>query len=284
MSLPQQPRVTKKQKEQFREGLSIINRLYGSSANTLTLQLTGTPPGITGYHSSGWCLFEDAVSRLLKRTSLLCSMDETVDLYDPRFEGRESILGNEFEKVSAFFAALGVEGCGFVYESGFLNIINVLGAASKPPIHPENLAAILRSDKVNFTCGSDVELVIKKYRLFCEEVAGGVVILDFAANPREVTSWRMLYDAVEWSEDDMHLFSQAIVLFSKCQVLELGGHALTKETAAILTDALVRMPALKWVDFTLPGDRRLRWFDKDVEALLRNRLCEAPGLQVCFPR
>ena len=48
MSLPQQPRVTEDLKEQFREGLSIINRLYGSSANTLTLQLTGTPPGITG--------------------------------------------------------------------------------------------------------------------------------------------------------------------------------------------------------------------------------------------
>ena len=42
MSLPQQPRVTEDLKEQFSEGLSIINRLYGSSANTLTLQLTGT--------------------------------------------------------------------------------------------------------------------------------------------------------------------------------------------------------------------------------------------------
>ena len=108
-------------------------------------------------------------------------------------------------------------------EADFLNIINVLGAARKPPIHPENLAAILRSDKVKFTCGSDVELVIEKYRLFCEEVAGGVVILDFEATPTQVTSWRMLYDAVEWSEDDMHLFSQAIVLFSKCQNAEARG-------------------------------------------------------------
>ena len=311
MSLPQQPRVTQKQKEQFREGLSIINRLYGSSANTLTLQLTGTPPGITGYHSSGWCLFEDAVSRLLKRTSLLCSMDETVDFdgHDRRRKRRDSIF-DEFQKTpvfcavlgavgwkpvfepdflnddcsfsascsvrtrefdpmqkcSAFFAALGVEGCGFVSEVKFLNIINVLGAARKPPIHPENLAGILRSDKVKFTCGSDVELVIEKYRLFCEEVAGGVVILDFEANPREVTSFRTFYDAVKWSEDDMHLFSQAIVLFSKCQVLKLGGHALTKKTAAILTDALVRMPAWKLVDFTLPGDGTLRWFYEGTAA------------------
>ena len=225
MSLPQQPRVTEDLKEQFREGLSIINRLYGSSANTLTLQLTGTPPGITGYHSSGWCLFEDAVSRLLKRTSLLCSMDETVDFHDRRFygTGTDSFLGDPFRTISAFFAALGVEGCGFVYESEFLKIINELGAARKPPIHPENLAAILRSEKVKFTCGSDVELVIEKYRLFCEEVAGGVVILNFEATPREVTSSRTNYDPVEWSEDDMHLFSQAIVLFSKCQIAEARG-------------------------------------------------------------
>ena len=81
----------------------------------------------------------------------------------------------------------------------------------------------------------------------------------------------------------MHLFSQAIVLFSKCQIVKLGGHELTKETAAILTDALVRMPALKLVDFTLPADEISRWFDNDVEALLRNRLCEVPGLKVRFP-
>ena len=166
----------------------------------------------------------------------------------------------------------------------FLKIINALGAARKPPIHPENLAAILRSDKVKFTCGSDVELVIEKYRLFCEEVAGGVVILDFEATPTEVGSSQTYYrDPVEWSEDDMHLFSQAIVLFSKCQIVKLGGHALTKETAAILTDALVRMPALLLVDFRLSHDHPSRWFDNDVEALLRNRLCEAPGLEVCFP-
>ena len=173
-----------------------------------------------------------------------------------------------------------------MYQAEFLKIINVLGAARKPPIHPENLAAILRSDKVKFTCGSDVELVIEKYRLFCEEVAGGVVILDFEATPTEVRSisYSFYRDPVEWSEDDMHLFSQAIVLFSKCQMLKLGGHALTKETAAILTDALVRMPALKLVDFSLSADPFSRWFDNDVEALLRNRLCEAPGLEVCFPR
>ena len=99
MSLPQQPRVTEDLKEQFREGLSIINRLYGSSTNTLTMQLTGTPPGITGYHSSGWCLFEDAVSRLLKRTSLLCSMDETVDFRDPRFASEASFFPHEFDSL-----------------------------------------------------------------------------------------------------------------------------------------------------------------------------------------
>ena len=169
-----------------------------------------------------------------------------------------------------------------VFEAQFLKIINVLGAARKPPIHPENLAAILRSDKVKFTCGSDVELVIEKYRLFCEEVAGGVVILDFEATPTQVGSWRTRCDdPVEWSEDDMHLFSQAIVLFSKCQMVKLGGHALTKETAAILTDALVRMPALKLVDFSLWAAPSSRWFDNDVEALLRNRLCEAPGGSKC---
>ena len=95
-----------------------------------------------------------------------------------------------------------------MYESEFLRIINELGAARKPPIHPENLAAILRSDKVKFTCGSDVELVIEKYRLFCEEVAGGVVILNFAATPTKIGSMSTDYrDPVEWSEDDMHLFS-----------------------------------------------------------------------------
>ena len=285
MSLPQQPRVTEDLKEQFREGLSIINRLYGSSANTLTLQLTGTPPGITGYHSSGWCLFEDAVSRLLKRTSLMCSMDEPVNFDDHRFHTRGGIRTREFnsmEKISDSFAALGVEGCGLVCESAFLTVINVLGAARKPPIHPENLAAIQRSDKVKFTCGSDVELVIEKYRLFCEEVAGGVVILNFQANPREVGSSNTFYDPVVWSEDDMHLFSQAIVLFSKCQVLKLGGHALTKETAAILTDALVCMPALNLVDFTVSA-KQTCFFHEDVEALLRNRLCWAPWLEVRFP-
>ena len=66
--------------------------------------------------------------------------------------------------------------------------------------------------------------------------------------------------------------------------VKFGWHALTKETAAILTDALVRMPALLLVDFTLPADEISRWFDNDVEALLRNRLCEAPGLEVRFPR
>ena len=107
MSLPQQPRVTEDLKEQFREGLSIINRLYGSSTKTFTLQLTGTPPGITAYHSSGWCLFEDAVSRLLKRTSLLCSMDETVDFHDHRFKGRDSVHGYYvFQKKSPIFLQL----------------------------------------------------------------------------------------------------------------------------------------------------------------------------------
>ena len=62
------------------------------------------------------------------------------------------------------------------------------------------------------------------------------------------------------------------------------GHALTKETAAILTDALVRMPALKLVDFRLRGaGPSSGWFDDDVEALLRDRLREAPWLEVCFP-
>ena len=288
MSLPQQPRVTEDLEEQFREGLSIINRLYGSSANTLTLQLTGTPPGITGYHSSGWCLFEDAVSRLLKRTSLLCSMDETFDFDDPRFDSTAtypsfSHLEAVWQKCSAFFSALGAEGCHAVFEPDFLKIINVLGAARKPPIHPENLAAILRSDKVKFTCGSDVELVIEKYRCFCEEVAGEVVILNFEATPNEVGSYRTFYrDPVVWSEDDMHLFSQAIVLFSKCQIVKLGGHELTGKTAAILTDALVCMPALKLVDFTVSA-KQTRFFHEDVEALLRNRLCWAPWLEVRFP-
>ena len=213
-------------------------------------------------------------------------MDQTVDFDDYRFVSFASVGPCEFdseEKCSTFFAALGVEGCKSVPEAKLLTIINVLGAARKPPIHPENLAAIPRSDKVKFTCGSEVELVIEKYRLFCEEVAGGVVILDFAATPREVTWDRTFYDPVEWSEDDMHLFSQAIVLFSKCQVLKLGGHALTKKTAAILTDALVRMPALKLVDFRLRANPSARWFYEDVEAVLLNRLREAPWLQVGFP-
>ena len=115
-------------------------------------------------------------------------MDETVYFHDSRFAFARTSIRNDSLKIFAFFAALGVEGCGFVCESEFLKIINVLGAARKPPIHPENLAAILRSDKVNFTCGSDVELVIEKYRLFCEEVAGGVVILNFEATPTQVRS------------------------------------------------------------------------------------------------
>ena len=75
MSLAQAPRIGNEQ-NRFDRGFSAINKVYGSAGSTITVQLTDTPPGVRGYHTSGWCRFEEAVSGIIKSPSFLCDMSE----------------------------------------------------------------------------------------------------------------------------------------------------------------------------------------------------------------
>jgi len=279
MSLPQKP-LTEDDKSRFHEGLSVINRLYGSALNTFTLQLTATPPGITKYHASGWCLFEDAISRMIKITSLLCSLNNPSPIRrrETYYPGITELTDQRVDPCNEFMA-----GCRDLSYNEFLSFKACCGADRKPPLHPNDIAAILRSDRVKFTCGSDVDVVIDKYTSFYEEIAAKVVVLDFGATESSQGKWRTSYAPIHWSSEEMRLFSRTLADFSKCRRLMLGGHAFTKETAAILADAVVRMRALEHVDFSLPLDKPTQFFDVDAEEVLRKTLCGTSRLRVSFP-
>ena len=75
MSLAQAPRMRNEQ-NRFDRGFSAINKVYGSPRNTFTVQLTNTPTDVRGYHTSGWCRFEEAVSGIIKES--LTSMRHVV--------------------------------------------------------------------------------------------------------------------------------------------------------------------------------------------------------------
>jgi len=120
------------------------------------------------------------------------------------------------------------------------------------------MEAILRSETVTFTNGSDVDMVIGKYRSFFESVAENANVLSFGARMEPEAGGGVLTHrkakTVHWSSEEMRTFSKSLVQFRRCRELILGGHALTAETELILTEFTCRLacPAAAFI-------KTLRW-------------------------
>ena len=142
------------------------------------------------------------------------------------------------------------------------------------------MAALLRSKTVKFTSGSDADIVIDRYRAFFEEIAEGVTVLDFQAPITYQSRDRTYYESVCWDEDNMRTFSRALVGFSKCRKLMLGGHLFSTKTASILADGLIRMSALEEVDFQWSHRPGCDPVCDDVQEVLRNVLKAKCGLAI----
>ena len=335
MSLAQAPRIGKEQKR-FDRGFSAINKVYGSAGSTITVQLTDTPPGVKGYHTSGWCRFEEAISGIIKSPSFLCDMSEQKLISQTSSEVAESIAVRDkkryhtsgrcrFEeavsgifKIPSFLCDMArklildaatcsptsvliernedldltfAEAMGFRHRGSlqdFLIFTSNHAAGRKPVLHPDDIEAILKSEAVTFTNGSDVDTVIDKYRNFFKSVAEKATVLNFEA-PMEgqagggVATYSKA-KAVHWSLEEMRTFSKSLIEFRRCRKLMLGGHALTAENALILADALVVMPALQDVDFRWSQNHWTNSLCEDAEVVLRERLKSKPELRVSFPQ
>ena len=186
----------------------------------------------------------------------------------------------------AFAEATGIRLRGSLQD--FLVFTSNHAAGRKPVLHPDDMKAILKSEAVTFTNGSDVDTVIEKYRSFFKSVAEKATVLNFEA-PMEaeagggVATYRKA-KTVHWSSEEMRTLSKSLIEFRRCRKLMLGGHALTTENALILADALVVLPALQEVDFQWSKNRWTSSFCEDVEVVLRERLKSKPELRVSFPQ
>ena len=190
------------------------------------------------------------------------------------------------DRDDAFAEAMGFRLRGSLQD--FLVFTSKHAAGRKPVLHPDDMEAILKSEAVTFTNGSDVDTVIEKYRSFFKSVAEKATVLNFEA-PMEaeagggVATYRKA-KTVHWSSEKMRTFSKSLIEFRRCRKLMLGGHALTAENAVILADALVVLPALQEVDFRWSKNRWTSSFCEDAEVVLQKKLKSKPELKVSFPQ
>ena len=286
MSLAQAPR-SRNERNRFDRGFSVTNKVYGSARSTITVQLTDTTPGVKGYHTSGWCRFEEAVSGIIKSPSFLCDTSVRNLIVDAAKKPTHDVQAKpNAVRDNTFAEAMGFDHRGSLQD--FLAFTSKHAAGRKPVLHPDDVEAILKSKTVTFTSGSDVNNVIEKYRSFFKYVAEKATVLNFEA-PMEAeagggVATHSKAKTVHWSSEEMRTFSQSLIEFRRCRKLMLGGHALTAENALILADALAVLPALREVDFRWSKNRWTSSFCENAEKVLRERLKSKPELRVSFPQ
>ena len=190
------------------------------------------------------------------------------------------------DRDNAFAEAMGCGRRGSLQD--FMVFTSNHATGRKPVLHPDDMKAILKSETVTFTNGSDVDIVIEKYRSFFNSVAEKATVLNFEA-PMEAQAGGGVATyskakTVHWSSEEMRTFSTSLIEFRRCRKLMLGGHVITAENALILADALVVLPALQEVDFRWSKNRWTSSFSEDAEVVLRERLKSKPELRVSFPQ
>lgn len=149
-SLPQEPRQEADQ-VQFRRAIQGINLLYGARMTTV-VKLTqmptpqdGTVANLTPYELRGWCIFEEAVSGIVKHGSWLLDLGAVDDaLYSTRIQ----------------------------------NISKTAVSRREPPLHPDDFASRLETAK--FTNGADKSLVTHLYRQFFSDVCAKAKEVSFS--------------------------------------------------------------------------------------------------------
>ena len=83
------------------------------------------------------------------------------------------------DRDNTFAKAIGFRHRGSLQD--FLVFTSNHAAGRKPVLHPDDMKAILKSETVTFTNGSDVDIVIEKYRSFFKSVAEKATVLNFEA-------------------------------------------------------------------------------------------------------
>jgi len=249
MSLPQHPR-SESEKDVFSRGLKAINRVYGSKERTLTLQCIGDPDGSHPYHKSGWCRFEEAVSGIGKQGSLLLAVEdrpkdeETQPTHACRFIIHPGLAVLEAHGLDDIATRLGSEYSRLSPQQDWKELCSKASSARLPPVHPEDMARLLRSDEVTFTNKSDVEMVIEKYRDFFRRMADSVTQLVFGHQLVMRGCAK-----VTWSPEQFRLLGRALGDggLRSCRYLSLEGVNLCEAGARILAEALAKADSLEEV-------------------------------------
>mmetsp|Transcript_51859 Transcript_51859/g.162575 ORF Transcript_51859/g.162575 Transcript_51859/m.162575 type:complete len:397 (+) Transcript_51859:176-1366(+) len=262
MSLPQHPRSATEQ-DLFLRGLKAINRLYGSTERTLTLQLIDDPDGSHPYHKSGWCRFEEAVAGIGKGGSLLLAVEEkpapcidgpplpppTVKYLEPH-PGTEVLQAHGLDSLAQELRRQNAKESPM---QAWRSLCSDMSSSRSPPLHPNDMAKLLRSDEVTFTNRSDVDMVIAKYRDFFRKVADTVVRLDYRHRLLASSEKTKRCGKVTWSPEQFRLLGNALGEdgLRSCKYLYLGGVNLREADARVLAEALVKATSLEEVQLPM---------------------------------
>jgi len=129
-------------------------------------------------------------------------------------------------------------------------LTSALNADRLPPMHPEDMSALLRSDQVKFTNSSDVDMVVEKYSEFYQLCAAGTTALRFGHQIIEEDPHNTIYSKFTWSVDQFRAFGKALPGFTCCKVVDLSGLNLNSpEGTEFLVAGLATMPALEKITF-----------------------------------
>jgi len=284
MSLPQADHNgerTDAEVRTFKEGLSIINFLYGSE-RTFVMQLTAMPSGkdwfegmnSVPYEKRGWCRFEETVSGIIKPKPFMMNVGNLEDVMNAKLGQTE------------FAQDLLVKATG----------------SPKVPVSPAAMEQILQ-DSI-FTNGSDTDKVANMYRTFFEQVSCTTTALFLAPLSQALCMGKEGHaDASRrgWQGDESRQLAEALPAFAACKELflsgsdaidpaelpdiglsieEFGGHPLGDDGVQCLVIAMAKMPALETLAVALCD------FGEDTLAALQAALISSisPLKRLSLPR
>jgi len=212
-SLPQPPR-TKREDQAFKRGLKAIDLLYGGKMS-IVVQLKDIPEphfegmNSTPYNRRGWCVFEEAVSSILKDNDKVWNLSNV---------SKELKSGETYKEVLCAAVSL-----------------------RQPPVPPQQFCEQLES--LVFTSGADRVLVGQIYTDFFNKMCVCAASLTFS-NP-----WNWITNRIRsWGPKEAEQLAQALPSFRACEILCLNCHLElgTGEGAAeLLVTALARLPQLR---------------------------------------
>lgn len=288
MSLPQADHNgerTDAELRTFKEGLSIINFLYGSE-RTSVMQLTAMPSGkdwfegmnSVPYEKRGWCRFEETVSGIIKPKPLMLNVGNIEDVMNAKLGQTELARLEAREHCHLLVKAIG---------------------SPKVPVSPAAMEQILQ-DSI-FTNGSDTDKVANMYRTFFEQVSCTTTALLLAPVALSALGKEEYADASRrgWQGDESRQLAEALPAFAACKELflsgsdaidladskgqileEFGGHPLGDDGVQCLVIAMAKMPALETLAVALCD------FGEDTLAALQAALISStsPLKRLSLPR